>query len=313
MGSRVQHARLPLAPAAPTAISLIARLDLRTLTRLEQGDLAAYGSEYRRVNALLDAAGGELVAALLERGCEVVGTSATIYEPLPPSGDWLSAGVFAHKTAATQAGLGWIGKTGLFVSPEAGPKLRLSTVFTDLALSARRYRGSCGSCRACLDACPVHAGHDVAWKAGMARDLLLTRPPARATWTRSARAGHSAACASPPAVRSDARVVGRSAPLDDPEAAMMWRGPPSSRSTPLAPSATSRHCSHPSLFSGRHAGICRGLRASNARRPSARLRLEPTPTPARVVARSRRPHSTPGGPPAHEVARAPRKPGERGA
>ncbi len=166
---------LPLAPALPTAISLIARLDLRTLTRLEQGDLVAYGNEYRRVNALLDAASGELVAALLERDCEVAGTSATIYEPLPPSGDWLSAGVFAHKTAATQAGLGWIGKTGLFVSPEAGPKLRLSTVFTDLALPAGIpvTESSCGSCRACLDACPAHAGHDVAWKAGMARDLLF--------------------------------------------------------------------------------------------------------------------------------------------
>jgi len=35
-------------------------------------------TSYRRVNALLDAAAGELVAALLDRGCDVNGTSATV-------------------------------------------------------------------------------------------------------------------------------------------------------------------------------------------------------------------------------------------
>ncbi len=35
--------------------------------------------------------------------------------------DWTDAGVFPHKTAATQAGLGWIGKTALFVSPRLRP------------------------------------------------------------------------------------------------------------------------------------------------------------------------------------------------
>ena len=174
-GAATNVPALPLAPALPTAISLLARLDLRALTRLEQGDLASYGNEYRRVNALLDAAAGELVAALLDRGCDGSGTSATVYEPLPPSGNWLAAGVFAHKTAATRAGLGWIGKTGLFVSPEAGPKLRLTTVFTDLALPVGTpvTESSCGSCRACLQACPARAGRDVSWQAGMARDLLF--------------------------------------------------------------------------------------------------------------------------------------------
>ena len=164
-----------LAPDLPTAVSLIARIDGHALTRLEQGDATTYRAEYRRLNGLLDDAVAALVAALRERGHEAVGAAATIYSELPESGDWLAAGVFAHKTAATRAGLGWIGKTGLFVSPEAGPKVRLATVFTDLALDLGTpvTEGRCGSCRHCLDACPASAGRDVAWRAGMARELLF--------------------------------------------------------------------------------------------------------------------------------------------
>ncbi len=174
-GAAANVPTLTHAPALPTAISLVARLDPHSLTRLEQGDATAYRAEYRRLNAVLDAAAGALVEAVRERGCAAVAAAATIYQPAPESGDWLAAGVFAHKTAATRAGLGWIGKTALFVSPEAGPKVRLATVFTDLALTVGVpvTEGRCGSCRGCLDACPAHAGRDVAWQAGMARDLLF--------------------------------------------------------------------------------------------------------------------------------------------
>ena len=86
-----------------------------------------------------------------------------------------AAGVFAHKTAATQAGLGWIGKTAIFVSPRLGPWVRLATVFTDADLPAAEpvTEGGCGGCRRCVDACPAGAGRDVRWRAGMPRDELL--------------------------------------------------------------------------------------------------------------------------------------------
>jgi epoxyqueuosine reductase len=174
-GAGANEPRGDYAPGLPVAISLIARIDGQALVRLEQGDATTYRVEYRRLNALLDDAVAALVAALRQRGHEAIGTAATISSELPESGDWLAAGVFAHKTAATRAGLGWIGKTGLFVSPEAGPKVRLATVFTDLPLDLGTpvAEGRCGSCRRCLDACPADAGRDVAWRAGMARELLF--------------------------------------------------------------------------------------------------------------------------------------------
>ena len=84
-------------------------------------------------------------------------------------------GLFPHKTAATAAGLGWIGKTALFVSPEFGPAVRLATVFTDLDLPAGEpvTEGRCGDCTDCVDACPAGCGRDVAWRAGMRRDELF--------------------------------------------------------------------------------------------------------------------------------------------
>jgi epoxyqueuosine reductase QueG len=83
--------------------------------------------------------------------------------------------LFSHKSAATQAGLGWIGKTALFVSHEFGAAVRLATVFTDLDLAPGRpvTKGSCGSCTACVEACPAGAGRDVMWTAGDPRDRLF--------------------------------------------------------------------------------------------------------------------------------------------
>jgi epoxyqueuosine reductase len=174
-GAAANNPPLRLSPALPTAISLVMRIDPRTLAKLEQGDPVPYRGEYRRLNGALDAAGERLAAALRAAGFAALALPATIYADEPPSGDWLAAGVFPHKSAATRAGLGWIGKTALFVSPDLGPKARLATVFTDLDLpcGAPVVEGSCGSCRSGLQACPAGAGRDVTWLAGMARELLF--------------------------------------------------------------------------------------------------------------------------------------------
>src|SRR5512140_1342715 len=42
--------------------------------------------------------------------------------------------LFNHKMAATSAGLGWIGKNGLLISADYGPRLSLATILTDAKL-----------------------------------------------------------------------------------------------------------------------------------------------------------------------------------
>jgi epoxyqueuosine reductase len=68
-------------------------------------------------------------------------------------------GIFSSKMAAHLAGLGWIGKSCLLVTPEAGPRVRWASVLTDapLAPSGTPAADRCRDCRICVDTCPAKA------------------------------------------------------------------------------------------------------------------------------------------------------------
>jgi len=80
---------------------------------------------------------------------------------------------FSHKMAATQAGLGWIGKTALFVSKKFGPRVRLTTILTSSPLtnSGTPYiKSKCGKCDICVVKCPANAATGQLWNSGLDRD-----------------------------------------------------------------------------------------------------------------------------------------------
>ena len=84
--------------------------------------------------------------------------------------------LFPHKTAATCAGLGWIGKNGLLVSPDYGARLSWGTVLTDapLEVSHEPYlKGECKGCTRCVDACPAGAIKGKHWVRDTAGQPLL--------------------------------------------------------------------------------------------------------------------------------------------
>jgi epoxyqueuosine reductase len=84
-------------------------------------------------------------------------------------------GAFSQKRAAVEAGLGWIGKCSLFISPEHGPRVRLYTVLMDIEPPgpSTGIRGSCGECTSCIDACPYGFLTGETWKQDSSRQDLI--------------------------------------------------------------------------------------------------------------------------------------------
>ncbi|MDR0571121.1 MAG: 4Fe-4S dicluster domain-containing protein [Clostridiales Family XIII bacterium] len=77
-----------------------------------------------------------------------------------------------HKTVATRAGVGWIGKSALLVTEEYGSMLRLSTILTDAPLETSEPidASRCGGCSICAGACPAGAISGGLWAVGLRRD-----------------------------------------------------------------------------------------------------------------------------------------------
>lgn len=81
-----------------------------------------------------------------------------------------------HKKIAVLSGLGWIGKSNLFITQEYGSAVCLSTILTNAPLSSESRNvimPKCGECTICKEICPTGAIYGTTWRPGIDRDNIV--------------------------------------------------------------------------------------------------------------------------------------------
>ena len=137
------------------ALSIGVKLSDAILQTIENAPSFVYFQHYRTANALLDSVAFRLSREIEKRGYAAMPIAAS--QSLGKNNPY--RGVLPHKTAAVLSGLGFVGKSGLFLSTEYGSKVRLATILTDLPLESELpvIENGCGGCTICQKACPAGA------------------------------------------------------------------------------------------------------------------------------------------------------------
>lgn len=153
------------------SVTLVYPLLRAVVEEIDDAPTFAYFHHYRTVNTFLDQQALFVAGHLQKRGYNAfpIAASQSVKREDAPY-----AGLFPHKTAAVLAGLGWIGKSGLLVTPEYGPRVRLATVLTDLPLPASfPMENRCGGCTRCVERCPAMAMTGENYRPGAPRETVL--------------------------------------------------------------------------------------------------------------------------------------------
>lgn len=113
------------------AVTIGIRLSDAIIDEIADKPTYTYFHHYRTVNALLDQIALRGMLFIQQHGFNAlaVPASQTVNNANDPY-----CGIFPHKTAAVMAGLGRIGKNGLFIHNVFGPRVRLATILTDMEL-----------------------------------------------------------------------------------------------------------------------------------------------------------------------------------
>ncbi len=163
------------------AVALAAAIEAPAVAGAREGPTEEFVQANRRAAALLREGEKVVVARLTELGYRAV-------SELPR--DPATQQPLAQKTAATLAGLGWVGRSGLLVTEEFGPAVRLFVVLTDAPLPADAAvtASRCGACVRCRDACPAGAISGRLWSPDMDPAGFFQAAQCSAWRTRAAEA-----------------------------------------------------------------------------------------------------------------------------
>lgn len=134
-------------------ISIGYRLSDAVLATIIDIPTLIYKHHYKTVNWILDQIAARIVSFIQAQG------KMALAIPASQTIDWeRQQGHLPHSLVGKEAGLGWIGRSGLLVNPVHGAKARYATILTNLPLiTDKPINGSCGNCEECIKACPADA------------------------------------------------------------------------------------------------------------------------------------------------------------
>lgn len=156
-------------------ISIGKKLDHKIVDNIEDGPTIEYFNHYKSINKELALITQRIHSDLLEAGVESLAIAPTISFAAKGYEKYLEKLTcdLSHKMVATRAGLGWIGKTDLFVSEVFGPALRLVSILLkhDPGIDSVPVEESkCGKCNVCVVKCPAKAANGKLWNSKVHRD-----------------------------------------------------------------------------------------------------------------------------------------------
>lgn len=154
----------------PYGIAFAIRIKPSIIIGISDGPTEDYYEEYNKINRKLDNINLLCVEYIKDQGYNAIGQNSTYVT----SNDNLSTSL-PHKTVATRAGLGWIGKNALLITSEYGSAIRISSVLTDMSLITNEpiNASKCGTCNKCVEACPASAIKGMLWNVNSKREDLL--------------------------------------------------------------------------------------------------------------------------------------------
>jgi epoxyqueuosine reductase len=101
---------------------------------------------------------GEDYHAVIRRKLKVLEDVVKTHYPQAQARGFVDSAPVFEKAWAARAGLGWIGKNNLLVSPVFGSFIFLATLITEVELSYDEpLENRCGNCGRCVTACPTGA------------------------------------------------------------------------------------------------------------------------------------------------------------
>jgi epoxyqueuosine reductase len=175
-------------------ISIAVALNPRIIHGIKDGPTQEYYEEYLRVNKLLDSLVEIAGKVLKEYGFEAILKTTT--EVAVESNSYSTT--LPHKTVATRAGIGWIGKCALLITEEFGSAIRISSVLTNaiLDIGIPQNESKCGKCYECKLKCPGDAPIGDNWDVSKQRESFFNASKCRkAAREKAAIVGiHSTIC-----------------------------------------------------------------------------------------------------------------------